>query len=48
MAKIMVRYDEKEGAKFIVIYSNSRYLSFRLFKDGTYYEILSMVSEYTT
>lgn len=42
-----VRCEEKEGMKFLTIYSNSRYLAFRLFKDGTYYDVLSMVSEYT-
>ena len=43
-----VRCEERDGAKYIVIYSNSRYLSFRFFKDGTYYDILSQIPEYVT
>lgn len=43
-----VRIEEKGVEKFIVIYSNHRYLSFRLFKDGTYYDILSQIPEYVT
>lgn len=43
-----VRCEERDGAKCIVIYSNGRYLSFRLFKDGTYYDILSQIPEYVT
>lgn len=41
-----VRCEEREGTKYIVIYSNNRYISFRLFKEGTYYDILSQISEY--
>lgn len=41
-----VRCEEKDGAKYIMIYSNDSYLSFRIFKDGKYYEILSLISEY--
>ena len=43
-----VRCEERDGAKFIVIYSNGRYLAFRLFKGGTYYDILSRIPEYVT
>ena len=43
-----VRCEERDGAKYIVIYSNGRNLSFRLFKDGTYYDILSQIPEYVT
>lgn len=43
-----VRCEERGGEKFIVIYSNCRSLSFRLFKDGTYYDILSQIPEYVT
>lgn len=43
-----VRCEERDGEKLIVIYSNDRYLAFRLFKDGTYYDILSQISEYVT
>ena len=43
-----VRCEERDGAKFIVIYSNGRYLAFRLFKEGTYYDILSQIPEYVT
>ena len=43
-----VRCEERDGAKFIVIYSNGRYLTFRLFKEGTYYNILSQIPEYVT
>ena len=41
-----VRCEERDGAKFIVFYSNGRYLAFRLFKEGTFYEILSLIPEY--
>lgn len=43
-----VRCEEKDGSNSIVIYSNDRYLSFRLFKAGTYYDILSQNPEYVT
>lgn len=43
-----VKCEERDGAKCIVIYSNGRYLSFRLFKEGTYYDILSQIPEYVT
>lgn len=43
-----VRCEDRDGAECIVIYSNSRYLSFRIFKYGTYYDILSQISEYET
>ena len=43
-----VRCEERDGAKFIVTYSNGSYLAFRLFKEGTYYDILSQISEYVT
>lgn len=43
-----VRCEERDGAKYIVLYSNGRYLSFRLFKDGTYYDILTQIPEYFT
>lgn len=43
-----VRCEEKDGEKCIMIYSNDRYLAFRLFKDGTYYDILSQIPEYVT
>lgn len=43
-----VRCEERDGAKCIVFYSNGRYLSFRLFRDGTYYDILSQIPEYVT
>ena len=43
-----VRCEEKDGAKCIVFYSNSSYLSFRLFKDGKYFDILSRIPEYDT
>lgn len=43
-----VRCEERDGAKYIMIYSNGRYLAFRLFKDGTYYDILSQCHEYVT
>ena len=41
-----VRCEERDGANCIVIYSNDRYLSFRIFKEGTYYDILSQLPEY--
>lgn len=41
-----VRCEEKDGVKCIVIYSNDSYISFRIYKDGTYYDILSSISEY--
>ena len=43
-----VTSEERDGAKYIVIYSNGRYLAFQLFKDGTYYDILSQIPEYET
>lgn len=43
-----VRCEERDGEKRIVIYSNDRYMAFRLFKDGTYYDILSQIPEYVT
>ena len=41
-----VRCEERDGEKYIVVYSNGRYLAFRLFKSGTYFDILSQISEY--
>lgn len=41
-----VRCEEKEGVKYIVFYSNGRYLSFRLYKTETYYDLLSQNPEY--
>lgn len=43
-----VRCEERDGSKCIVLYSNDRYMSFRIFKEGTYYDILSQISEYVT
>ena len=43
-----VRCEERDGGKFIMIYSNDRYLAFRVFKEGTYYDILSQIPEYVT
>ena len=42
-----VRCEEINGSKNIVFYSNGRFLSFRIYKDETYYDILSQISEYT-
>lgn len=43
-----LRCEERDGTKVIVIYSNDRYLSFRLFKEGIFYDILSQIPEYVT
>ena len=43
-----VRCEERDGAKCIVIYSNGRYLAFRRFTDGTYYDIVSQIPEYVS
>lgn len=43
-----VRCEERGEEKRIMIYSNDRYLAFRLFKDGAYYDILSQIPEYVT
>ena len=42
-----VRCEEINGSKNIVFYSNERFLSFRIYRDETYYDILSQISEYT-
>ena len=41
-----VKIEERGAEKLIVFYSNGRYLAFRLFRDETYYDILSQIPEY--
>ena len=41
-----VRCDVMDGLNCIIFYSNGRYFAFRNFRDGTYYDIHSQLSDY--